>query len=48
MPGWRYFRLDKITTISLTGEKFDTPRPNYNPNGDKSMTSVEINAKFNV
>jgi predicted DNA-binding transcriptional regulator YafY len=48
MPGWRYFRLDKITTISLTGEKFDTPRPNYNPNGDKSMVSVEINANFNV
>jgi predicted DNA-binding transcriptional regulator YafY len=48
MPGWRYFRLDKITSVNLTGEKFDEPRPDYNPNGDKSMTSVEINAKFNV
>jgi len=46
LPGWRLFRLDKITSINLTGDKFDTQRPNYNPNGDKSMISVEINAKF--
>jgi hypothetical protein len=46
MPGWRLFKLDKILTFKPTGETFDTPRPNYNPNGDKSMTSVIINAKF--
>ena len=46
MPGWRLFKLDKILTFKPTGETFDTPRPNYNLNGDKSMTSVIINAKF--
>ena len=48
MPGWRYFRLDKISSVNLTGDKFNTPRPDYNPNGDDLMTSVEINANFNV
>ena len=46
MPGWRLFKLEKIMSFKPTGETFDTPRPNYNPNGDKSMTSVIINAKF--
>ena len=46
MPGWRLFKLDKIQTFKPTGETFDTPRPNYNLNGDKSMISVIINAKF--
>jgi predicted DNA-binding transcriptional regulator YafY len=46
LPGWRLFRLDKITMIRPSDEKFDQPRPNYNFNGDKSMTSVLINAKF--
>jgi predicted DNA-binding transcriptional regulator YafY len=48
LPDWRYFLVSKITSVQLTGEKFNTPRPNYNPNGDKSMVSVEINANFNV
>lgn len=46
MPGWRLFKVDKILSFKPTAEVFDTPRPNYNPNGDKSMTSVIINAKF--
>lgn len=46
MPGWRLFKLDKILTFKSTGETFDTPRPNYNISGDKSMTSIIINAKF--
>ena len=29
-----------------TGDTFDDPKPNYNFNGDRSMTSVLINAKF--
>jgi hypothetical protein len=29
-----------------TAEVFNEPRPNYNPNGDKSMTRVIVNAKF--
>lgn len=46
LPGWRLFRLDKILSMKPTGEIYNTPRPNYNFNGDKSMTSVIIVAKF--
>jgi len=46
LPGWRYFRLDKTKTIKPTGENFTEMRPNFNPNGDKSMTSVIIISKF--
>jgi predicted DNA-binding transcriptional regulator YafY len=46
LPGWRLFRVDKILSFKPTNEKFNTPRPNYNPNGDKSMLRVIINAKF--
>jgi hypothetical protein len=45
-PSWRLFRLDKIVMYKPTGETFDDPKPNYNFNGDRSMTSVLINAKF--
>lgn len=47
LPGWRLFRVDKITYFQPTAEIFNDPRPNYNPNGDKSMNRVIINAKFN-
>ena len=46
LPGWRLFRLDKILSLKPTGEVYNTPRPGYNFNGDKSMVSVIINAKF--
>ena len=46
LPGWRLFRLDKILSIKPTGEIFTQMRPNFNPNGDKSMTSVIIISKF--
>jgi predicted DNA-binding transcriptional regulator YafY len=46
LPGWRMFRLDKILSIKPTGEIYNTPRPGYNFNGDKSMVRVIINAKF--
>lgn len=46
IPGWRFFRLDKILSIKPAGENFDIPRPNFNPNGDKSMNRVIINSKF--
>jgi hypothetical protein len=46
LPGWRIFRLDKILSIKPTGEIYNTPRPGYNFNGDKSMVSVIINADF--
>ena len=46
LPSWRLFRLDKILSLKPTGETFNTPRPNYNPSGDKSMSNVIINVKF--
>ena len=46
LPGWRFFRVDKMQFIRPTQEIFDTPRPNYNPNGDRSMERVFINAVF--
>jgi predicted DNA-binding transcriptional regulator YafY len=46
LPGWRLFRIDKILTSKPTGEIYNEVRPGYNLNGDKSMVSVVINAKF--
>jgi len=46
LPGWRLFRVDKIFTYKISNDTFNQPRPNYNPNGDKSMSSVILNAKF--
>lgn len=46
LPGWRLFRVDKILSFKPTGEFFDSPRPDYNFNGDKSMNNVIINAVF--
>jgi predicted DNA-binding transcriptional regulator YafY len=46
LPSWRFFRVDKMQFIRPTQETFDTPRPNYNPNGDRSMERVFINAIF--
>ena len=46
LPGWRIFLLPKILSLKPTGENFTQMRPNFNPNGDKSMTSIIIIAKF--
>ena len=46
LPGWRLFRLDKILSLNPTGKKFTEKRPNFNPNGDKSMQSIILIAKF--
>jgi len=46
LPGWRLFIVPKTFSFNLTGDKFTEARPGYNPNGDKSMTKVYINAKF--
>ena len=46
LPGWRMFRLDKILTLKPTGENFTEMRPNFNPNGDKSMKSIIIISQF--
>ena len=46
LPGWRIFLLPKILSLKPTGENFTQMRPNFNPNGDKSMSSIIIIAKF--
>lgn len=46
LPSWRLFRLDKILSLKPTGETFDTPRPNFNPNGDKSMNRILFITNF--
>lgn len=46
LPGWRLFRVDKIQSFKPSGDKFNEPKPGYNPRGDKSMTRVIINAVF--
>lgn len=46
LPGWRLFRLDKMLSCKPSGEVYNTPRPNYNFNGDKSMASIITIAKF--
>ncbi len=46
LPGWRFFRLDKIFTYRPTMDNFIEMRPNYNPNGDRSMSRVIVNATF--
>jgi len=45
LPSWRMFRIDKTFTFNRTGEKFSELPVDYNPNGDKSMVQVYINAK---
>jgi predicted DNA-binding transcriptional regulator YafY len=46
LPGWRLFRVDKIQSFKPTGQKFTEMKPNYNPNGDETMSRVIINATF--
>jgi predicted DNA-binding transcriptional regulator YafY len=48
LPGWRLFRVDKITNYKPLRANFNQPKPNYNFNGDKSMSRIIINAKFNT
>ena len=51
LPDWRMFRLDRMDYFNPVkgGESafvnFEEP-PLYNPTGDRSMTTVDINAKF--
>lgn len=46
LPSWRFFRIDRMEFIRPTQEIFDKPRPGYNPNGDRSMERVFLNAIF--
>lgn len=41
VPGWRLFRVDRfLGDIKVLSGTFDTPRPKFNPNGDRSMKRV--------
>ena len=46
LPSWRMFRIDKTFTFNRNGEKFSELPADYNPNGDKSMSRVFVNASF--
>lgn len=46
VPEWKLFRVDMISQWSVLKRRFTTPRPKFNPNGDKSMKSVLNIAKF--
>jgi hypothetical protein len=48
LPGWRLFRLDKTFTFLPTTETFNEVRPGFNPNGDKSMVSIEVIVNFST
>ena len=48
LPGWRMFILDKTFTFLPTTETFNEVRPGFNPNGDKSMVSIEAIADFST
>ena len=45
VPGWRIFRIDRISTISQTLQNFTVPRKGYNRD-DKKMTEVMFSASF--
>lgn len=52
-PGWKTFRLDKITSWVRTPKMFYTPIsdrdsrvPKYNSNGDRSMITIYKQAQF--
>jgi hypothetical protein len=46
VPEWKLFRIDRISQWSVLKIRFTTPRPKFNPNGDKSMKSVLNITKF--
>lgn len=39
-PQWKTFRVDRINDFKVLGGTFNTPRPLFNPSGDKSMRRV--------
>lgn len=45
LPGWRLFRVDRITRLKVTENTFDTPRPQYDPNDDH-IASQDATAQF--
>jgi predicted DNA-binding transcriptional regulator YafY len=45
VPGWRLFRVDRISIITPTLQKFTVPRKGYNAD-DQGMTEVTFSAQF--
>jgi predicted DNA-binding transcriptional regulator YafY len=45
VPGWRLFRIDRISSISTSLGTFTVPRKGYNEE-DEHMTEVMYSAKF--
>jgi len=37
--GWKLFRLDDVSNLSVTDDSFQGPRPPYNTN-DKAMATI--------
>ncbi len=45
VPGWRLFRIDRMSSISISLQSFTVPRKGYNDE-DEGMTNVMYAAQF--
>jgi predicted DNA-binding transcriptional regulator YafY len=45
VPGWRLFRVDRISIVTPTLQKFTVPKKGYNAD-DSGMTEVTFSAQF--
>jgi hypothetical protein len=47
--GWRLFNLKRMSGIQIyEDETFDTKRPDYNPEGDRSLTTIDAKSNWGV
>lgn len=47
--GWRLFNLKRMSGIQIyEDETFDTQRPDYNPEGDRSLTTIDAKSNWGV
>lgn len=46
VPGWKFFRIDRIKSWKPTYALVTTPAPGFNPSGDRSMSTVYSIADF--
>jgi hypothetical protein len=45
-PEWKIFRVDRFISWEDTGQRFTSPRPKFNPSGDKTFKKVYFKSKF--
>lgn len=45
-PRWKTFRVDRMEKLTMLGGTFNTPRPLFNPDGDKNMKQIFKILKF--